>query len=150
MHAAGGVAGRQAWTTRNVTATAGRAWELHHVQGKHLNVDAWCCLTLLVVPTGATIVPPSERDNYTTTTTTADMWDDEDNNPYGSFARHDSNTSDTPGLASPAARKASTYCLKQSPASLADMTKCRTAPRRRPRRLRRPHKNRPSMSLSAT
>ncbi|CAO2651580.1 Nn.00g041500.m01.CDS01 [Neocucurbitaria sp. VM-36] len=31
------------------------------------------------------------------------MWDDEDNNPYGSFARHDSNTSDAPGLASPAA-----------------------------------------------
>ncbi|KAI4669780.1 uncharacterized protein J4E79_000058 [Alternaria viburni] len=31
------------------------------------------------------------------------MWDDEDNNPYGSFARHDSNTSDIPGLASPAA-----------------------------------------------
>lgn len=142
-----GVAGRQAWTTRNVTATAGRAWELHHVQGKHLNVDAWCCLTLLVVLTGATIVPPSERDDYTTTT---DMWDDEDNNPYGSFARHDSNTSDIPGLASPAARKASTYCLKQPPASLADMTKCRTAPRRRPRRLRRPHKNRPSMSLSVT
>ncbi|KAJ4334467.1 Sorting nexin, cytoplasm-to-vacuole targeting pathway/endosomal sorting [Ascochyta clinopodiicola] len=31
------------------------------------------------------------------------MWDDEDNNPYGSFARHDSNTSDVSGLASPAA-----------------------------------------------
>ncbi|KAF1847467.1 sorting nexin-like protein-41 [Cucurbitaria berberidis CBS 394.84] len=31
------------------------------------------------------------------------MWDDEDNNPYGSFARHDSNASDTPGLASPSA-----------------------------------------------
>ncbi|KAF2742858.1 hypothetical protein M011DRAFT_432313 [Sporormia fimetaria CBS 119925] len=31
------------------------------------------------------------------------MWDDEDNNPYGSFARHDSNTSDVPGLASPSA-----------------------------------------------
>ncbi|KAF2026959.1 sorting nexin-like protein-41 [Setomelanomma holmii] len=31
------------------------------------------------------------------------MWDDEDNNPYGSFARHDSNSSDVPGLASPAA-----------------------------------------------
>ncbi|KZM23547.1 Sorting nexin, cytoplasm-to-vacuole targeting pathway/endosomal sorting [Ascochyta rabiei] len=31
------------------------------------------------------------------------MWDDEDNNPYGSFARHDSNTSDVTGLASPAA-----------------------------------------------
>ncbi|CBX97361.1 hypothetical protein IAQ61_007219 [Plenodomus lingam] len=31
------------------------------------------------------------------------MWDDEDNNPYGSFARHDSNISDGPGLASPAA-----------------------------------------------
>lgn len=30
------------------------------------------------------------------------MWDDEDNNPYGSFARHDSNISDGPGLASPA------------------------------------------------
>ncbi|KAF1831463.1 hypothetical protein BDW02DRAFT_505241 [Decorospora gaudefroyi] len=29
------------------------------------------------------------------------MWDDEDNNPYGSFARHDSNTSGGPGLASP-------------------------------------------------
>jgi hypothetical protein len=33
------------------------------------------------------------------------MWDDEDNNPYGSFARHDSNSSDVPGLASPTARK---------------------------------------------
>jgi hypothetical protein len=33
------------------------------------------------------------------------MWDDEDNNPYGSFARHDSNASDAPGLASPTARK---------------------------------------------
>ncbi|EUC38280.1 hypothetical protein COCVIDRAFT_22580 [Bipolaris victoriae FI3] len=31
------------------------------------------------------------------------MWDDEDNNPYGSFARHDSNASDIPGLASPTA-----------------------------------------------
>jgi hypothetical protein len=31
------------------------------------------------------------------------MWDDEDNNPYGSFARHDSNTSDVTGLASPTA-----------------------------------------------
>lgn len=31
------------------------------------------------------------------------MWDDEDNNPYGSFARHDSSTADGPGLASPAA-----------------------------------------------
>jgi len=31
------------------------------------------------------------------------MWDDEDNNPYGSFARHDSTTSDGPGLVSPAA-----------------------------------------------
>ncbi|KAL6702580.1 Sorting nexin, cytoplasm-to-vacuole targeting pathway/endosomal sorting [Coniothyrium glycines] len=30
------------------------------------------------------------------------MWDDEDNNPYGSFARHDSSTLDGPGLASPA------------------------------------------------
>ncbi|KAA8617880.1 Phoxy PX domain protein [Pyrenophora tritici-repentis] len=29
------------------------------------------------------------------------MWDDEDNNPYGSFARHDS--TDIPGIASPAA-----------------------------------------------
>jgi len=33
------------------------------------------------------------------------MWDDEDNNPYGSFARHDSTTSDGPGLVSPAARE---------------------------------------------
>ncbi|KAF2277991.1 uncharacterized protein EI97DRAFT_432079 [Westerdykella ornata] len=31
------------------------------------------------------------------------MWDDEDNNPYGSFARHDSNASDVPGLGSPGA-----------------------------------------------
>jgi hypothetical protein len=31
------------------------------------------------------------------------MWDDEDNNPYGSFARHDSNASDVPGLTSPGA-----------------------------------------------
>ncbi|KAF2864753.1 hypothetical protein BDV95DRAFT_588412 [Massariosphaeria phaeospora] len=31
------------------------------------------------------------------------MWDDEDNNPYGSFARHDSNSSEAPGLASPSA-----------------------------------------------
>ncbi|PSN74124.1 hypothetical protein BS50DRAFT_8480 [Corynespora cassiicola Philippines] len=31
------------------------------------------------------------------------MWDDEDNNPYGSFARHDSNSSDVPGLTSPGA-----------------------------------------------
>ncbi|CAI6334385.1 unnamed protein product [Periconia digitata] len=29
------------------------------------------------------------------------MWDDEDNNPYGSFARHDSNSSHVPGLSSP-------------------------------------------------
>ena len=35
------------------------------------------------------------------------MWDDEDNNPYGSFARHDSNTSDVTGLASPTACEAS-------------------------------------------
>ena len=35
----------------------------------------------------------------------AAMWDDEDNNPYGSFARHDSSTNDPPGLASPTARK---------------------------------------------
>lgn len=34
------------------------------------------------------------------------MWDDEDNNPYGSFARHDSNSSDVPGLGSPGACKA--------------------------------------------
>ncbi|KAK7181654.1 sorting nexin-41 [Paraphaeosphaeria sporulosa] len=31
------------------------------------------------------------------------MWDDEDNNPYGSFARHDSNSNEVPGLASPGA-----------------------------------------------
>ncbi|KAF2677885.1 sorting nexin-like protein-41 [Lentithecium fluviatile CBS 122367] len=31
------------------------------------------------------------------------MWDDEDNNPYGSFARHDSNASEVPGLTSPGA-----------------------------------------------
>ncbi|KAF2106943.1 sorting nexin-like protein-41 [Lophiotrema nucula] len=31
------------------------------------------------------------------------MWDDEDNNPYGSFARHESNSSDVPGLGSPGA-----------------------------------------------
>ncbi|KAJ4298160.1 Sorting nexin, cytoplasm-to-vacuole targeting pathway/endosomal sorting [Kalmusia sp. IMI 367209] len=31
------------------------------------------------------------------------MWDDEDNNPYGSFARHDSNSSEVPGLTSPGA-----------------------------------------------
>ncbi|KAF2201141.1 putative autophagy protein Atg20 [Delitschia confertaspora ATCC 74209] len=31
------------------------------------------------------------------------MWDDEDNNPYGSFARHDSNSSDPAGLGSPGA-----------------------------------------------
>ncbi|KAF2634737.1 hypothetical protein P280DRAFT_502253 [Massarina eburnea CBS 473.64] len=29
------------------------------------------------------------------------MWDDEDNNPYGSFARHDSNSDHVPGLSSP-------------------------------------------------
>jgi hypothetical protein len=40
------------------------------------------------------------------------MWDDEDNNPYGSFARHDSNNSDGPGLASPAARKTSILSSK--------------------------------------
>lgn len=33
------------------------------------------------------------------------MWDDEDNNPYGSFARHDSNPNEVPGLASPGACK---------------------------------------------
>jgi hypothetical protein len=38
------------------------------------------------------------------------MWDDEDNNPYGSFARHDS-SNDPSGLASPTARK-----LPSSPA----------------------------------
>ncbi|KAF1964181.1 hypothetical protein BU23DRAFT_562153 [Bimuria novae-zelandiae CBS 107.79] len=31
------------------------------------------------------------------------MWDDEDNNPYGSFARHDSNSNQVPGLPSPEA-----------------------------------------------
>lgn len=31
------------------------------------------------------------------------MWDDEDNNPYGSFARHDSNSNEVPGLSSPGA-----------------------------------------------
>ncbi|KAH7374332.1 sorting nexin-like protein-41 [Pyrenochaeta sp. MPI-SDFR-AT-0127] len=31
------------------------------------------------------------------------MWDDEDNNPYGSFAPHDSTSADAPGLASPTA-----------------------------------------------
>lgn len=40
------------------------------------------------------------------------MWDDEDNNPYGSFARHDSNTSDVTGLASPAACKISNYAAE--------------------------------------
>lgn len=41
------------------------------------------------------------------------MWDDEDNNPYGSFARHDSSNADQPGgLASPTARK-----LPQAPAA---------------------------------
>jgi hypothetical protein len=33
------------------------------------------------------------------------MWDDEDNNPYGSFARHDANPHDEPGPPSPAACK---------------------------------------------
>ncbi|KAF9737693.1 Sorting nexin-41 [Paraphaeosphaeria minitans] len=31
------------------------------------------------------------------------MWDDEDNNPYGSFARRDSTSNEVPGLASPGA-----------------------------------------------
>jgi hypothetical protein len=44
---------------------------------------------------------------------TAVMWDDEDNNPYGSFARHDS-SNDPSGLASPTARK-----LPSSPATQA-------------------------------
>jgi hypothetical protein len=39
------------------------------------------------------------------------MWDDEDNNPYGSFARHDSSASDVAGLASPAPRKLSLITL---------------------------------------
>lgn len=43
------------------------------------------------------------------------MWDDEDNNPYGSFARHDSNTSDVTGLASPAACKASIIGAEAGP-----------------------------------
>jgi hypothetical protein len=43
---------------------------------------------------------------------TAVMWDDEDNNPYGSFARHDS-SNDPSGLASPTARK-----LPSSPGAL--------------------------------
>jgi hypothetical protein len=41
------------------------------------------------------------------------MWDDEDNNPYGSFARHDSNSSDVPGLGSPGARKATAHHLSE-------------------------------------
>jgi hypothetical protein len=37
------------------------------------------------------------------------MWDDEDNNPYGSFARHDSNDTDhVPGLPSPAVYRPAT------------------------------------------
>lgn len=46
------------------------------------------------------------RSHNPNTPATGAMWDDEDNNPYGSFARHDSNSSDVPGLASPGARKA--------------------------------------------
>jgi hypothetical protein len=55
--------------------------------------------------------------NQSFITTIAAMWDDEDNNPYGSFARHDSNASDAPGLASPTARKT----LKHYPKSVADL-----------------------------
>lgn len=76
------------------------------------------------------------------------MWDDEDNNPYGSFARHDSNSSDAPGLASPTACKAS--MMLPSNVQCAELAKCRTAPpRRRPRRRRLPT-SRPSTSRSGT
>ena len=37
------------------------------------------------------------------------MWDDEDNNPYGSFARHDSNDNHVPGMDSPGACKPCEY-----------------------------------------
>jgi hypothetical protein len=78
------------------------------------------------------------------------MWDDEDNNPYGSFARHDSNASDGPGLASPAARKTSTTYISLSKGSRLKNEKSRTDPRHRPPRHRPPHKSRPSMCPSAT
>jgi hypothetical protein len=97
---------------RNVTAAgaAARAWELRRVCPSQTFQHAPSVLPESTRSTvGAAIISlslsaSSERDDYT------DMWDDEDNNPYGSFARHDSNTSDSPGLASPAARKASASC----------------------------------------
>lgn len=81
--------------------------------------------------------------------TTSTMWDDEDNNPYGSFARHDSNSSDVPGLASPGACKAPASLLW----ALQQLTnlrfKYRSDPRHRHPRLPLPHKSRRS-TYSAT
>lgn len=37
------------------------------------------------------------------------MWNDEDNNPYGSFDRHNSNTSDVPNTGSDDARTWSAF-----------------------------------------
>lgn len=80
------------------------------------------------------------------------MWDDEDNNPYGSFARHDSNTSDVTGLASPAACKASKSNMTLDFGQIPELTvtQCRTDPRRRLPRHPPPHKNRRNMSRNVT
>ena len=78
------------------------------------------------------------------------MWDDEDNNPYGSFARHDSNTSDVTGLASPAACKASKSNGMAGLGWVPELTimQYHTDPRRRLPRHPPPLKGRQNMSRS--
>jgi hypothetical protein len=78
------------------------------------------------------------------------MWDDEDNNPYGSFARHDSNASDVPGLASPTQRKTAMRYPEQHHGRELMFPKCRIDPRRRRPRHRPPHKTRPSLYRTGT
>ena len=78
------------------------------------------------------------------------MWDDEDNNPYGSFARHDSNSSDVPGLASPAARKRPKRYLIYRQDNRLTYSKFRTGPQHRLPRHRPPPKNRPSLFRNVT
>ena len=78
------------------------------------------------------------------------MWDDEDNNPYGSFARHDSNSSDVPGLASPAARKRPQIYLYTGSDNMLICSKFRTDPQHRLPRHRPPPKNRLSLFRNVT
>jgi hypothetical protein len=78
------------------------------------------------------------------------MWDDEDNNPYGSFARHDANANDGAGLPPPGARKPCETHARMNWTGVVTLSQYRIAPRRRPRKHRPPHRTRQSTFLGAT